>query len=256
MGSPEDEEDRGDDETLHEVTVSRFAISRTEVTQAQFAAVMGRRPFEFEGPCREAGLGDDLPAMCVTWFEAVEYCNRLSKLEGITPAYTIAGKDVQWDGKANGYRLPTEAEWEYAARAGMRGRWGSTDEKSEVCRYGNVADESVRKENPDWEAFPCDDGYPRLAPVEREGVEESRWRLLGMTGNVWEWVWDRYEEYPTEAVRDPRGPDGGVDIRVGRGASFGAGPRGARVAIRYGNDPPLRFNDLGFRLAKSGPFAN
>ena len=110
MGSPESEMQRETDETQHEVTVSDFYIGRYEVTQEQYEKVMGDNPSNFSG--------ENLPVENVTWYDAIEYCNRLSEQEGLTPVYTVDGENVSWDRSANGYRLPTEAEWEYAARAG------------------------------------------------------------------------------------------------------------------------------------------
>lgn len=112
MGSPASEDWRGQDEARHSVTVSDFYMSKFEVTQKQFREVTGTNPSHFSG--------DKLPVENVTWLEAVEFCNALSKREGRTPAYTVSAdkKTVSWNRAANGYRLPTEAEWEYACRAG------------------------------------------------------------------------------------------------------------------------------------------
>jgi formylglycine-generating enzyme required for sulfatase activity len=261
MGSPPEEKDHRDNERLHEVRIARpFMLARTEVTQGQLAAVMGEdalhRGDDSSGrSCREAGIGADLPAVCVTWHEAVAYCNRLSELEGLKPAYVVQGDEVTWsDPKADGYRLPTEAEWEYAARAGTRTVWVGTDDERAACRYGNVADESAKAENPDWTTVPCDDGYPRLAPVTAKEV--NAWHLHGLGGNAAEWVWDWYGEYPKGegAVDDPVGPPGG-SYRVFRRGSWRSVPRGARVAIRDRSTPGYRSDSLGFRLARSCPSA-
>ncbi len=173
------------------------------------------------------GVGPDLPAVCVSWIEAVAYCNRLSEIEGLIPAYRIDGEHLAWsDPKADGYRLPTEAEWEYAARAGTRTVWVGTDDSAGACRYANVADASAKAQNPDWDVFLCDDGYPRLAPVSAKEV--NPWHLHGLGGNAAEWVWDWYGDYPgAEPVEDPVGPPGG-SFRVIRGGSWGAA-RAARA---------------------------
>lgn len=109
MGSPSSERQRQEDEIQHDVTVSSFYIDPYEVTQSDYAAIMGENPSHF--------TGENLPVENVTWYDAVEYCNRLSESRGLTPAYTIDGNTVSWDRSANGCRLLTEAEWEYAARA-------------------------------------------------------------------------------------------------------------------------------------------
>ena len=109
MGSPENEAERDADEVQHEVTVDSFYMARTELTQEAYQAVMGSNPSENQG--------GDLPVENITWYDAIAYCNALSEAEGLTPCYTVTDSTVVWDRSADGYRLPTEAEWEYAARA-------------------------------------------------------------------------------------------------------------------------------------------
>ena len=110
MGSPESETQREEDETQHEVTVNDFYISRYELTQKEYEEIMGDNPSHFKG--------DTLPVENITWYDAIEFCNQLSIREGFNPVYNINDKEVRWDKSKNGYRLPTEAEWKYAARAG------------------------------------------------------------------------------------------------------------------------------------------
>lgn len=110
MGSPEDEAWRSSDETPHSVTVSDFYMRQYELTQVEYEAVMGENPSNFSG--------DDLPVENITWMDAIAYCNARSEQEGRTPVYTVEEQNVSWDRSADGYRLPTEAEWEYACRAG------------------------------------------------------------------------------------------------------------------------------------------
>lgn len=110
MGSPESEPWRGADEALHTVTISSFYMSAYEVTQREYEALMGNNPSTFQGA--------DRPVEGISWYDAIEFCNAKSAAEGLTRAYTIEGQKVIWDRNADGYRLPTEAEWEYACRAG------------------------------------------------------------------------------------------------------------------------------------------
>lgn len=112
MGSPVSERQRQADETQHQVTVSAFYVDPHEVTQQDYQAVMGTNPSHFRG--------DNLPVEQVTWYDAINYCNKLSEAQGLTPAYQIDGTTVTWNRAADGYRLLTEAEWEYAARAGTQ----------------------------------------------------------------------------------------------------------------------------------------
>ena len=112
MGSPDTENWRLEDEVRHTVTISDFYMGIYEVTQAEYAEVAGENPSSFSG--------DDLPVEMVSWMDAVKYCNSRSEKEGLTPAYTVEGQTVTWNRSADGYRLPTEAEWEYACRAGTK----------------------------------------------------------------------------------------------------------------------------------------
>lgn len=110
MGSPESEAWRSNDETQHSVTVDDFYLSPCEVTQYEYRQVMGANPSSF--------IGENLPVEMVSWLDAVNYCNTRSEKEGLEPAYEIGDGTISWNRSASGYRLPTEAEWEYACRAG------------------------------------------------------------------------------------------------------------------------------------------
>ena len=220
MGSPETEEKRVKDENQHEVTISQnFYMSATEVTQAQWQKVMGTNPSFFKG--------DQLPVEQISWYEAVDFCKRLSEM----PEEMKASRN---------YRLPTEAEWEYACRAGttttfnfgsqLNGTQGNCDGR---LPYGT------------------DMKGPYLEKTSAVGMYQANaWGLHDMHGNVWEWCSDWYEEYPVASVTDPNGPATGLD-RLVRGGGWGDGAVGCRSARRFGDGPSGRVDGLGFRVALS-----
>jgi formylglycine-generating enzyme required for sulfatase activity len=222
MGSNEDEDD---ERPVHMVTISRsFYISKYEVTQREWREVMGTNPSYFKG--------ESLPVESVSWYDVVEYCNRLSIREGLTPAYTISGNNVTWDRSANGYRLPTEAEWEYAARGGNQSR-GYTYAGS------NSADDVG------W--YDANSGG-KTHPVGHKKPNELG--LYDMSGNVWEWCWDWYGGYSSSSQTDPEGPSRG-DYRVGRGGGWDNSTRGLPVASRGYSGPTDGNFYLGFRLVRT-----
>ena len=156
---------------------------------------------------------------------------------------------VSWDRSSDGYRLLTESEWEYAARSGSGYRYAGTSRDSEMCRYGNVLNPSSKSAfGIDWDSFSCEDGHAVLAPVG--SFESNAWGLYDMSGNVWEWCWDWYGEYPENASVDPSGPSTG-SLRVFRGGSWLDGPAGFRAAFRNWSDPTLAWDRLGLRLSRS-----
>lgn len=209
MGSPIDEVDRYTDEVQHTVTLTQgFWLSDHEVTQAEYQSVMGSNPSALKGDTNR-------PVEMVTWNDAVLYCRRLTDRE--RAAGRITAQQV--------YRLPTEAEWEHAARAGTVGP-----------RHGDL--ESIA-----WYA-----GNSGNQPHPVKQRQPNAWGLYDMIGNVWEWCSDWYGEYPTDAVTDQTGPTSGPG-RLSRGGSWNleAGP--ARSAYRFWVIPGLRLNYLGFRPA-------
>ena len=182
----------------------------------------------------------------VSWLDAVEYCNWLSRKEGLTPFYTLTGSSVSADWSAGGYRLPTEAEWEYAARS--RGKaykysWGNGSPE------GSIADETAKKTFPSlaaWSGYT--DGYTYTAPVG--SFRPNELGIYDMSGNVWEWCWDWYGGYASGSQTDPRGAASG-SARVNRGGSCSSVATNDRTARRYSNDPAYQRANLGFRLARS-----
>jgi formylglycine-generating enzyme required for sulfatase activity len=221
MGSPETEKGRQENETQHEVTISKdYYLGVHEVTQAQYETVMGKNPSHFQG----AIVGNenaDLPVENVSWDDAVEFCKKLSDL----PEEKKAGRV---------YRLPTEAEWEYACRAGSKTAYSFDDEEGLLPEYG-------------W--------FNRNSSNRTHTVgllEPNAWGLYDMHGNVWEWCSDWYGDYPKGAVRNPTGPKVGSD-RVCRGGSWNGVASYCRSALRYWYVPSFRNNYLGFRLALSSP---
>ena len=255
MGSPEDE-GSADERPRHAVTVSGFAIARTEVTVAHYEAVMGGRPSD-----SDFGCADTRPVQNVSWEDAVRYANRLTELENEVrtegPRLTRCYEEGTWawDRECTGYRLPTEAEWEYAARAGSRGRWSFGEDEKELCKYGNVMDKSGRSfsTGEDDSIAPCDDGFKDLAPVGSYRANE--WGLYDMHGNVWEWVYDWYDEdfygRDESEVTNPVNMMTGARVgRVLRGGSFSLWPVDTRSAYRDWNRPTVQNRNYGLRVVR------
>ncbi len=206
-----------------------FYISKYEITQQQYKAVMGNNPSEFKG--------DDLPVEQVSWYDALNFCNRLSQSEGLTPCYTINGTKVTSDFEANGYRLPTEAEWEYAAKAGTK-----TDFYSGKLTYsGN----SPIDPNLDKIAWYSANSSNATHPVGQK--TPNAFGLYDMSGNVWEWCWDRYAEYPSKETKDYQGPEIGT-YRVYRGGGWRNLAWYCRSTNRDRNYLDDKNNSLGFRV--------
>ncbi|WP_428262361.1 formylglycine-generating enzyme family protein [Haliangium sp.] len=234
MGSPD-----GDDMTLdaekppHSVRVSGFACMAYPVTRGLWHEVMGA-----EHEWWPKGPADDRPVNNVNWFDAVRFCNAVSQRHGLTPCYRIEGDGsesaVTWV-SSQGYRLPTEAEWEYACRAGTRTRWSFGDDPEHLDEHawydGNA------------------EGEPH--PVGRKAP--NPWGLYDMHGNLWEWCWDWYGEYraadPEQPQTDPQGPEAGSG-RVLRGGSFFYWARITRCANRFRIWPKNRGRDDGFRCVR------
>ena len=243
MGSPEDEPWRSADETAHTVTVSDFYLSPYEVSQRDYEALMGANPSSF--------TGEDLPVENVSWLDAVAYCNARSEQEGLTPAYTVDGETVSWDRSANGYRLPTEAEWEYACRAGTATPFNTeTSISPEEADYYGTYPYEIENNYFSQENLSTRPGQYRQTTVAVDSFSPNPWGLWNMHGNVSEWVWDLYGTYGADGATDPAGPETGTR-RVYRGGGWNDFAKNLRSAYRAALPQESASFNLGFRLARN-----
>jgi len=209
----------------HTVKISRpFYLGTHQVTQGQYRAVMGDNPSKFTG-------SDNLPVENVSWLDAIEFCNKLSEREKGTPFYGIDGSEVTVVG-GNGYRLPTEAEWEYACRARSTTLYPLGDDAGKLSKYA-------------WS-----DGNSAIKTHQVGQKLPNAWGLYDMLGNVWEWCGDWYDEayYASSPPADPPGTSK-ASHRVVRGGGWSSGPGRCRPADRGRYRPGSRGNDLGLRVA-------
>jgi formylglycine-generating enzyme len=235
MGSPETEGMRYEDETLHGAKITKpFYMQLTEVTQMHWQSVMGYNPSQFKG--------DLMPVNNISWFEIIEYCNKRSTLEKLRPCYTRNDNQVIWDKSANGFRLPTEAEWEYACRAGSRTPFNTGE--------NITTDQASYDGQQPYLSFPK--GILRDKPLNVKSFPANAWGLYEMHGNVAEWVWDWYDSYSSAAVVDPSGPPAGTR-KVIRGGGWFFNAADCRSADRYENFPTYKNGVVGFRLARNAP---
>ena len=244
MGSPETEMQRETDETQHEVTVSDFYIGKYEVTQSEYEEVIGENPSNFKG--------ENLPVENVSWYDAIEYCNRLSEQEGLTPVYTIDGENVSWDRSANGYRLPTEAEWEYAARAGTTTSFNTENSISdEEANYYGHYPYGIEENYFSQENLETEPGEYRQTTVAVNSFSPNKWGLYNIHGNVAEWCFDYYGEYDLGNTNNPSGPTTGT-LRVNRGGGWNDYAKHLRSSYRASTTPDQRMSNIGFRVARNG----
>jgi len=246
MGALENDEDAWDSEKpRHKVTLTRdFLMGKYPVTQALWESVMGSNPSKFKGANR--------PVEKVSWLDVVAFCNKLSEREGLEPVYSgLAGYQVghkfgdeDWFGTsekgealskkisvsatANGYRLPTEAEWEYSARANQSFKYAGSNNVDEVAWYDDNSGDETH-------------------PVGQK--KPNGFGLYDMSGNVWEWVWDIYGDYSSGSQTDPTGTDSGP-VRVLRGGCWRYFAGSTRVSNRGRIDHARRDGILGFRLSR------
>jgi sulfatase modifying factor 1 len=189
-----------------QVELVAYRIAVHPVTQDQYAAVTGEHP--------SSGRGGHRPVEGVSWWDAVGYCNALSTRDGRAPAYLVDAEEITWDPGADGYRLPTEAEWEHACRAGTTGP-----------RYGPLDDVAWHRGN----------SGERTHDVG--GKQPNAWGLHDVLGNVWEWCWDHYD------------PEVYGTYRVLRGGGWFDEHWSCRASVRRRSHPTLRLDDVGFRVA-------
>ncbi len=215
MGSPSNEPERFDNEKQHQVTLTNgFYMQTTEVTQGQWESVMGSNPSYFKN------CGRNCPVEQVSWEDVQEFVRKLNGRDG-----------------KNSYRLPTEAEWEYAARAGTTTPFAFGD-----CLSTGQANYDGNNPMPG-----CSKGEYRQTTVPADSFSPNKWGLYNMHGNVWEWCQDWYGDYPSGSVTDPKGP-GSSSARVFRGGSWGSLAGYCRSALRNYRVPSNRHGHVGFRL--------
>lgn len=242
MGSPEDEAWRGNDETLHQVTVGDFYMSKYELTQKEYQDIIKNNPSNFKG--------DNLPVENISWYAAIEYCNALSKNAGLTPVYQIEENNVSWDFSANGYRLPTEAEWEYACRAGTITPFNTENSISaEQANYYGHYPYMIEENYFEQDNLNTKPGIYRENTVEVGSFEPNKLGLYDMHGNVGEWVWDYYAQYDEADNVDPIGPTSGA-LHIYRGGGWNDFAKNIRSAYRATLDGTKGSFNIGVRLVR------
>ena len=224
MGSRDDDEQADEEERpRHRVRLSPFAMMTVGVTQWLYRAVMQQEPPN----AAEA----ERPVTDVRWFDAVAFCNALSELRGLRPCYQQTADGWEWDRSADGFRLPTDAEREYATRAGSDTRFCFGDDEAKLGDYA-------------WFL-----GNAGQAPHPVGQKQANEWGLHDLHGNVWEWCWDWYGPYAAESASDPMGASAG-DVRVLRGGSILDVPGDLRSASRVRARPGNQLTGVGFRCVR------
>ena len=243
MGSPESENWRIDDEEKHSVAISSFYISPYEATQEEYFKLAGSNPSYFKG--------DILPVENVSWIDAIHFANQKSANAGLEPSYIVNNDNVIWNMEANGYRLPTEAEWEYACRAGSNTPF-NTEKSIDATHanfYGhypyeieeNYFNDSVLEARP---------GVYRQKTVDVGSFKPNKWGLYDMHGNVNEWCWDFYGEYEIGFSANPTGPKEG-SRHIYRGGGWNDFAKNMRSAYRAAGQDDMRSHNIGIRLVRN-----
>ncbi len=218
-----------DETPFRTVTISTFLMSSCEITQGWFRKVTGSSPFHFAGD-------DNLPAEKVSWRDAASFCNALSDLDGLDRCYDI--HTAACDMAKNGYRLPTEAEWEYACRAGTVSVFSAGD---------SIDVDGIQSPSLDIAGWYYANSGVKTHPVGKK--EPNAFGLFDMHGNVWEWTNDRYGPYDPSGITNPIATLGGAGYVI-RGGSWSCFPYNCRSARRTWYDPEGRYYGIGFRIVR------
>lgn len=211
-------------DTVHSVILNSFSISKYEITQELWESVTGNNPSQFKGRKN--------PVEKVSWYDCIRFCNALSCKEGLEECYNIRNDSVYFLSGRSGYRLPTEAEWEFASRGGLKSKG-----------YEYSGSDSI-----DVVAWYVDNSDNQPKPVGKKKRNELG--LYDMSGNVWEWCWDWYDVYTKESQDNPLGPPLGSD-KVNRGGSYYSVKTSCRSFNRNCTNPSLRYEYIGVRLVRT-----
>ncbi len=283
MGSKADaklDPDDNDETPAFKATVASFYMSKYEISYSQWKYVYNwaiTNGYKFENEARSGALylvitrygqennvgfkDRNHPVVNVSWYDVIKWCNAKSEMEGLTPLYyidktkatvyrsgsiDISINMVLW--LADGYYIPTEAQWEYAARAGSKSTYPWGNNYKQMNKYANVLDISANNSYKSQIYIDIDDGHPDTATVD--SFAPNAFGLHNMIGNVWEWVFDFHGEYKNVHIIEPRGAQTGYKRVIRGGCFYTSFVEGLRVANRYAEVPTLSDSFTGFRIAK------
>lgn len=251
---------------LHEVSLPSFSMAQQLTTLSEWQTVCDWAILHGYTDLKSVGKGKaaNHPVQTVSWYEAVKWCNAKSEKEGLVPCYytddsqktvyrtgdvDVANSQVKWS--VSGYRLPTEAEWEYVARGGLVGKrfpWGNTISHTQANYYSSeIYSYDVSNTRGDNPAY-ADGTLPHTSPVD--AFAPNNYGMYDPAGNVWQWCWDWYGNYSSEAQKEPHGPKSG-SYRIFRGGGWRSPAEYCRVAFRYGGIPSAKDYYVGLRIASS-----